>query len=141
MVTYAKPALLAVKTDVQNLLAGATVAYDTNYIGPSATIAHAPGSGVVTITGAGLYSVTFNADITATITGPITVDIYNNGVIIPGAQTTFEATLAEPVHITLNTLIKVMKSCACADNTQNLQVKVSAAVGVINASIMVIKEA
>ena len=75
--------------------------------------------------------------------GSITVFVnVQNGEIIPSAQATILAVAGNSYHISISTLLRVLKSCPCVvDNTANLQVQVTGAATVNNANIIVIREA
>ena len=125
----------------QTVGAGDSVRFDINRVLTGRSIRHCAGTSVITLAGAGLYSGAFNADFTITATGPVTFQLFRNGVLVPGAEATVQATAAEPVNVSFPILELVRPSCVAIDNTSSLQVVVSAA-GVINtANINMVKEA
>lgn len=75
--------------------------------------------------------------------GSITVFVnVQNGEIIPSAQATILAVAGNSYHISISTLLRVLKSCPCViDNTASLQVQVTGTATVNNANIIVIREA
>lgn len=102
-------------------------------------VCHVSGSNSVKISCPGTYLVAFNADILATDAGPVTVELLNNGVEVPGAEATFTAVANDTTHIAFTTLIHVNKSCECVCNNSNLQIRVSVDSTVTNANIVVTK--
>lgn len=125
----------------QTVAAGDYVDYDINRVHTGCSIRHCPGSAVITLTGAGLYSGAFNANFTAVASGPVTFQLYRNGIAVEGAEATHQATLNVPIAVAFPILELVRPSCVAIDNTAQLLVQVSAA-GVINtANIDIIKEA
>ena len=72
----------------------------------------------------GYYYVTFNAVAAATDTvGLLTVDLYNNGIAVPGAEASFTTTTAgNEATYAFSTIIRVPPSCCAVDNTAHLTV-------------------
>ena len=72
----------------------------------------------------GYYYVTFNADAAATETvGLLTVELQNNGVVVPGAEASSTTTTAGDVsNYAFSTIIRVLPSCHMIDNTARLTV-------------------
>ena len=72
----------------------------------------------------GYYYVTFNAVAAATTTvGELTVELYNNGVAVPGAEASYTTTTAgENANYAFSTIIRVPPSCCVVNNTARLTV-------------------
>ena len=72
----------------------------------------------------GYYYVTFNAVAAATTTvGELTVELYNNGVAVPGAEASYTTTTAgENANYAFSTIIRVLPSCPLVNNIANLTV-------------------
>ena len=72
----------------------------------------------------GYYYVTFNADAAATETvGLLTVELQNNGVVVPGAEASSTTTTAGNVsNYAFSTIVRVLPSCHVIDNTARLTV-------------------
>ena len=70
----------------------------------------------------GYYYVTFNAVAAATTTvGELTVELQNNGVVVPGAEATFTTTTAgDNANYAFTTIIRVPPSCCAVDNIARL---------------------
>ena len=72
----------------------------------------------------GYYYVTFNAVAAATTTvGELTVELYNNGVAVPGAEASYTTTTAgENANYAFSIIIRVPPSCCVVNNTARLTV-------------------
>lgn len=72
----------------------------------------------------GYYYVTFNAVAAATTTvGELTIELYNNGVAVPGAEASYTTTTAgENANYAFSTIIRVPPSCCIVNNTARLTV-------------------
>ena len=72
----------------------------------------------------GYYYVTFNAIAAATTTvGELTVELQNNGVVVPGAVSTYTTTTAgDNANYAFSTIIRVPPSCCAVDNTARLAI-------------------
>ena len=72
----------------------------------------------------GYYYVTFNAVAAATTTiGELTVELYNNGVAVPGAEASYTTTTAgDNSNYAFSTIIRVLPSCCVVNNTARLTV-------------------
>ena len=70
----------------------------------------------------GYYYVTFNAIAAATTTvGELTVELQNNGVVVPGAVSTYTTTTAgDNASYAFSTIVRVLPSCCAVDNTARL---------------------
>ena len=121
--------------------AGDFVRFDINRVHTGCSIKHCPGSTVITLASAGLYSGAFNANFTALASGPVTFQLYRNGVAVPGAEATHQATLNVPIAVAFPIQELVRPSCVAIDNTAVLQVEVSAAGTINTANIDLVKQA
>ena len=72
----------------------------------------------------GYYYVTFNADAAATdAVGLLSVQLYNNGVVILGAEASQTTTTAGNIsNYAFSTIVRVPPSCCAIDNTARLTV-------------------
>ena len=70
----------------------------------------------------GYYYVTFNAVAAATeAVGELVIDLYDNGVAVPGAEAASTTTVAgNNDNYAFATIIRVPPSCCAIDNTANL---------------------
>ena len=72
----------------------------------------------------GYYYVTFNADATATdALGTLSIELYNNGVAVPGAKAASTTTVAGNLdNYAFVTIVRVPPSCCAVDNTGRLTI-------------------
>lgn len=84
---------------------------------------HTAGSPTVTLRKTGYYLVNFSGVLSAASTGLLSAQLYNNGTAIPGAASSVTLDTAEDSkNISFSTIVRVLNSCACVDNTANLTV-------------------
>lgn len=95
---------------------------EQNLVLTGCAITHTPGSAVISLKEPGCYLVNFNAEgSTAGGTGGFTVDLFRNGVAVPGAESTSGATSTTNIEtIGFSKIIQVKPSCCAVDNTANL---------------------
>lgn len=138
---FNKSSLSAYSVSDQAVDVGDSIRYEFNRVHTGCSIKHSPGSAAVILAGAGLYSGTFNANFTADANGAATFQLYRNGVLVPGAEATHQATANVPIAVAFPILELVRPSCVAVDNTAVLQVRVSAAGTINTAQINIVKEA
>lgn len=82
-----------------------------------------------TISAPGVYVLTFHATASSTTAAsPFTVQLYRNGVAVPGVVTTITSTAAGDVQtLSAQTMVSVLPSCASINNTTSLQWVVTSA--------------
>ena len=81
-----------------------------------------------------------DADVLATAAGDVTLQLFNNGVAVPGAQATITAAAADTEHVSFNALVVVPLSCCeYGVTTGNLTVGIDVPATVTNAHIVVAK--
>ena len=84
--------------------------------------------------------VNVNADVVPAAAEPITLQLLNNGEVVPGAEATITGVAADSAHVAFTTLIRVLKSCPCViDNRASLQVQLTEAGTISNANIVAVK--
>lgn len=85
-------------------------------------ITHTPGSTTITLSCPGIYLVSFDAEGSTTAgTGSFTTALFNNGVAVPGAESTSGATSTTNVEtIGFTSIIQVRPSCCAVNNVANL---------------------
>lgn len=125
----------------QTVVAGDNIRFDINRVHTGCSIKHSPGSAVVLLTGAGLYTGTVNANFTADASGATTFQLYRNGVAVPGAEATHQATADVPIAVAFPIHELVRPSCVAIDNTASLTVQVSAAGTINTANLDIVKDA
>lgn len=138
---FNKSSLSAYSIADQVVAAGDFVRFDLNRVHTGCSIRHCPNGTAITLAGAGLYQGAFNANFTADATGPVTFQLFRNGVAVFGAEATHQATADVPIAVAFPILELVRPSCVAVDNTAVLQVQVSAAGTINTANIDLVKEA
>ena len=137
---YQKSALDAVSVPAQTLGADGYVNFDTNRLQTGCSIQHVAGSNTINLINHGLYMVSVNADVVPAAAEPITLQLLNNGEVVPGAEATITGVAADSAHVAFTTLIRVLKSCPCViDNRAILQVQLTEAGTISNANIVAVK--
>ena len=70
----------------------------------------------------GYYYITFNGVASATeAVGELSVELFNNGVAVPGAIATFTTTTAgDNSNYAFSTIVRVLPSCCAVNNIANL---------------------
>lgn len=97
----------------QAVLANGTVSFSTDRILTGCTVTR--NNSTFQLNKPGYYYITFNAVAAATTTvGELTVELYNNGVAVPGAQASVTTTTAgENSNFSFSTIVKVPAFCGC----------------------------
>lgn len=86
----------------------------------------------------GTYRVTFNADVLGTTAGLVVLQLLNNNIAVSGALASVTAAEGSTYNVSFDTIIKVNRSCACQNNTANLQVQLQTTTATLsNANITV----
>lgn len=105
----------------QTVANGSAYVFDTNRVVTGCTVGHTPGSTAFTLNRPGYYYITFNTTFTTEETGVATVELLNNGVLVPGATGSETVTTAgDTKSIAFATIVRVLPSCAVIDNTATL---------------------
>ena len=109
-------------TTTQNVVANGTITFTTDRILTGCTVTR--NGSTFQLNKPGYYYVTFNAVAAATETvGDLTVELYNNGVAVPGAIATVTTTTAgNNDNYAFTTIIRVLPSCPMVNNTANLTI-------------------
>lgn len=119
---YQKSTLDAYTTTDTAVVVNGLLPLEQNSILTGCSIKHAPGSSTITLAKPGLYLVAFNADgSTSGTAGNLAVQLYQNGVAVPGAVSTVSSdTAADLETISFTKIILVKPSCCSIDNTAYL---------------------
>ena len=93
----------------------------------------------INIAGTGYYDIDASFTLAPTAAGNVTISVYKDGVVVPGATATTTATAAnDPVNLSISSLVR--EYCPCADDISNLTFVLSGtAASVTNAAIVVEK--
>lgn len=106
----------------QTVTTGSPLEYNTNRILTGCTATHSVGSAAVNLNKPGIYIVHFNADAAENGTaGDITIQLFNNGVLVPGAEATeTSSALTDIVNLDFETAVRVTKDCCQCGNAVSL---------------------
>lgn len=116
------------------------VNFVNNNVLTGCAISHAQGSSTIVLEKAGLYKVSFNADILGTAEGVVSLRLLNNNVAVVGALASETVAVGATSNVSFETLIKVAPSCHCVKNISNIQVQLqTTAATLTNANINVVK--
>lgn len=141
---YQKSVLDAYSTMAQTVATGNYIDYDNISVLTGCSIKYVAGTPGIVINTPGLYLITIDGTVAAsgsdsssssgnteaaaasassTETTDITVALQDNGVLVPGAQTSVTSTGEDDkANISLTTVLKVRPSCCAIDNTARLSV-------------------
>lgn len=133
-----KSALNTISSATQTLAANGYIEFANNNVLTGVAITHLPGSTSISLT-RGLYMVMANADVTPTAAGDIAVQLANNGVAVSGAKGSVTGASDTMYNIGFTAIVKVLPSCCAINNNASLQVQLTAAGSVSNASVSVVK--
>ena len=112
----------------QTVDANGLLVFSNNKILTGCTVTHTEGTSTFNLNKAGYYYVTFNGVGTAEEVGTTTVELLDNGVVVPGAIASFSSTAADQIgNLSFSTIIKVGQSCCCVDGTHALTLQNSGA--------------
>lgn len=138
---YQKSTLDAVDVAEQVLVADSPIEFGLNNVLTGCSIKHTEGSPNIKLEKAGLYYVSFSADVAPTASGITNVYLTKNDVLVKGAEATFLGVASVVNNIHFDGIIEVYPSCPAIDNNVNLQVILDVAGTVSNANMVVIKVA
>lgn len=129
--------LKSTSTVAQSVATNGLITYTTDTTNSKCTIVHTGSN--FTIDAAGVYMISANIDLTPTSAGVISMKLLNNNVTVATASVTGVA--ATTTSMSLTTLVNVLRSCLMVNNTANLQVQLTGAASVSNASIVIVQVA
>jgi len=106
----------------QTVITNAPLVFNTNRTRVGRSITHQAGSSTFGLNCPGIYKVDFNGDAAESGTaGDITVQLYVNGVIQPGAEATEDSTATtDIVNMAFGTTVCVPPSCFTCGNSVSL---------------------
>lgn len=116
--------------------------FNTNKIKTGHTVTHSEGTPTFSLNKPGFYFVTLNATgSTTTTTGNITLQMFQNGVAVPGATATETSTAITDINsMSFSTIVQVRPSCCAVDNQTSLTfVNTGVAATYTNASVTITK--
>lgn len=142
-IRYQKSALNAFTRASQTVNAQSVVVFNNNSPFTGCSISHAAGGGTVSLNKPGIYLVEFNADASSVDTagGTLTMQLTNNGVLVPSAEATATVTVNTAiVNLKFATIVQVLNSCNCVKNDVDLTViNNGVQANLTNANIVVVK--
>lgn len=112
-----KSAIYTVNSSPQNVAVNGIISLGSiiRRFGPNLNLA----GNAIQINGSGYYNLDSSITLAPTAAGNVTVSVFKDNVLIPGAIATETATAAnDPVNISINALIREM--CPCCDELSNL---------------------
>jgi len=126
----------------QTITTGSPIVFNTNRVRAGRAITHPPGSTTISLNCPGIYDVHFNGDAAESGTaGDITVQLFVNGVLQPGAEATEDSTATtDIVNMAFETAVCVTPACFACGNSVSLTF-VDTGVGAVfsNIEVVVIK--
>lgn len=142
-IRYQKSALNAYTRAAQTVNAQSVVVFNNNAPFTGCSISHAAGGGTISLNKPGIYLVEFNADAStvATAGGSISMQLTNNGVLVPSAEATATTTVnTAVVNLKFATIVQVLNSCNCVNNDVDLTIiNNGVQANLTNANIVVVK--
>lgn len=103
----------------QTITTDSPIAFNINRVMTGCTVTHSAGSTSISLNKPGIYMVHFNGDAAESGTaGDITVQLFVNGVLYPGAEATEDSTATtDIVNLDFETLVRVTPQfCQCGNN-------------------------
>lgn len=114
--------LYSYNTNSQAVNVNGNIAFDDNWVltrrcNYEPVISHQPGSVSISLNAPGLYYVAFNADATTPVAaGDVSVQLYDNNEVVPGAKATESSTTTSTVNLAFSNLVRVCPNCASVCN-------------------------
>lgn len=134
--------------DVYNLTsttytAGQTIVLSNAYVNNGQSISFVAGNAYANIVKPGIYKVDVIVNGTASAAGEIGIQIYRNGILVPGANAIETATGTTDIHnLVTETIIDINSVCPCAGTGVNaipITVQVTAGMVVTSAKLIIVK--
>ena len=125
----------------QTIITDSPIVFNTNRVRAGRSITHLPGSSSISLNCPGIYEVHFNGDAAESGTaGDITVQLFVNGVLQPGAEATEDSTATtDIVNMAFTTLVCVTPSICECGNSVSLTF-VDTGVGAVFSNVEVVVE-
>lgn len=99
------------------------IPFNTNRYLTGCGTCHTAGSPTITIKKPGYYLVNFNGDLLSASTGLLQIQLQVNGDLVPGAEASATQGTADTIQsLSFSTIVRVLNSCNCIDNTANISV-------------------
>lgn len=111
-------------TTSQEVAVNEGIVFDLDRVKTGCSLSHVANTSSFTLKKPGYYLVSFNGSASTTETaGNIEVQLFSNGVEVPGASSTFYS--AAPINIGalgFSAIIQIRPSCCSVDNISNLSI-------------------
>jgi hypothetical protein len=108
----------------QTLNTNDVLTFATNRTLNGCSVTHTEGTGTFVLKKPGYYYVFFNGSGAAETAGNIVVQLLSNGVEVPGAVASgYSAANTNEETVSFSTIIKVLPSCACVNNTTTISLQ------------------
>lgn len=119
----------------------AAIPFNTNRYIAGCGSYHIAGSPSIGLKKSGYYLVNVNTVSEPEAAGVASIQLYNNGVAVPSAQSAMTVAAAgNDTPLSFATIVRVLNSCNCVDNTVNLTVvNTGLASTYTNAEISIVK--
>lgn len=99
------------------------IPFNTNRYLTGCGFCHSEGTPTFTISKPGYYLINFNSDLAAGSTGVLQAQLQVNGDLVPGAEASVTEGTADNVqNISFSTVVRILNSCNCIDNTASISV-------------------
>ena len=120
--------------------ANEVLTFTNNKILTGCTVTHIEGTGKFVLNKPGYYYVSFNTNgSTSGTAGNMTVQLFNNGVAVPGAiATSYSGAVDQDENLSFSTIIRVLPSCRIVDNSVTLTVQNTGVEAIFNSLNIVI---
>ena len=132
-----KSAIYTVNNTIQSVAVGGTINLGTvnRRFGQCISLA---GTGLQ-LNGPGYYDVDASFTIAPTAAGDVTITMYKDGIVVPGATATGTVAAADdPINLSISSLVR--KFCPCAEGIENLTfILTGTAANITNSAVVVEK--
>lgn len=92
----------------------------------------------INITGTGYYDIDATFDVAPTEVGEVTITVYKDGAVVPGATATETAAAGDTVNLNISALVR--EYCPCVDDSSNLTFVLTGGAATITNSAIVVEK-
>ena len=109
----------------QSLDVNEDLVFAKNRVITGCTVTHIEGTSTFILKRPGYYYIGFNGEgATSGVAGAVSIELLNGGTTVEGATASaYSGAETEPVNLSFSTIIKVLPSCDCVDNTASLTIR------------------
>lgn len=126
----------------QTVATDGIIIFNTNRVQTGCTATHAAGTGSISLNKPGFYLVHFNGDAAESgVAGDITVQLFKNGILVPGAEATEDSTAVTDIaNLSFEAIIRVTPDClSCGTSVSLTFVDTGVAAAFSNVEVVVTK--